>query len=430
MVLGAGGGKLLRGRHPGASVMTVTHTGPWNPPIVQEGTTGASSAPWQQPGSGYRYLTTGLLTGALTGDWLPIVGQSFTRALSSTGPGSAALISTGDPVTDAANLTAVARRKTVLWVMQAGAMVWNGIIWDWQHSSILDGTLPLGCATIDSLLSRRIINTTISVTGDVFDIARAIVGYALGKTPNGTIAGLTFSPGSSGITDSVTFDQSQRQTCMDALNTLTSVYGIEWSFRPYQDSAGNFLTSFDLGYPALGQPFPASGLDYQFPGNCLDYAFPVSGSAGASRVLATATASGTGGGNLFGRATDETDAANGFPLTETAVSASSANWATNDQVKAYAEGVLAGMTPDVLTPLLTLPGGVYPQVAQTALGSYAQFTATSWLHPAGPGGAPGFAGTGRVVSWTLSPPQPGQAETTQIQLGGLAPEGAAVHFVD
>ncbi len=410
--------------------MTVTHTGPWTPPIIQEGTTGASSAPWLEPGSGFRYLTTNILSGALMGDWLPVSGQSFTRALSATGNGSAALISTGDPVTDAANAAAVCRRKAVLWVMQQGAVVWNGIIWDWQHSSILDGTLPLGCATLDSILSRRIINTTISVAGDVFDIARAVVGYGLGKTPNGTVAGLTFSPGESGITDTVTFDQSQRQTCMDALTALVTTYGIEWSFRPYQDGAGNFLTSFDLGHPQLGQPFPASGLDYQFPGNLTDYAFPVSGSAGASRVLATATASGTGGGNLFGRATDETDAAAGFPLTETAVSASSANWATNDQVKAYAAGVLAGLTPDQLTPLLTLPGGVYPSAAQTVLGSEAQFVATSWLHPAGPGGAPGFAGTGRVVSWTLNPPQPGQGETTQVQLGGFTPEGAAAHFVD
>ena len=86
------------------------------PPIVSEAVTSASSAPPIQPGTGYRYLSTNVLTGAVMGDWLPITGQSFSRALNSTGTGSCALNSTGDALTDSVNVAAVLARKAVLWV--------------------------------------------------------------------------------------------------------------------------------------------------------------------------------------------------------------------------------------------------------------------------------------------------------------------------
>ena len=89
----------------------------------------------------------------------------------------------------------------------------------------------------------------------------------------------------------------------------------------------------------------------------------------------------------------------------------------------YAAGYLPSVTDTQLTPLLTLPGGQYPALSQTVLGSYAQVSLTSWLHPPTAGGAPGFSGVGRLVGWTLTPPSAQQAETTQIQLGGLTLTG-------
>ena len=91
-------------------------------------------------------------------------------------------------------------RKSVLWVLQNGAVVWNGIIANWQHTTVLDGTLPLSCSTMESFLAKRVINTTLTYTNaDIFDIARGLVGYALGKSPNGGMANLTFSGATSGI---------------------------------------------------------------------------------------------------------------------------------------------------------------------------------------------------------------------------------------
>lgn len=395
----------------------------WTPPIIEESVSAASAAPWIQPGSGYRYLTTSVLTGQMLGDWLPMIPQSFSRQLSGPGAGSCALQLVEDPVRNAANLAAVTPRKSVLWVLQQDAVVWNGIIWDWAHQSILDGTLPLNCASMESILSKRVINTTISFAGtDIFDMARQLVGYALGKTPNGLVAGLTYSAGECGITDSLSFAGSQRQTVADALGTLVTTYEIEYSMRPYQDQNGDFLTSLDLGYPALGQPFPGSRLVYNFPGNVQDYGFTATGSTSFNRVLGTATSSDASGNMLTGRATDMADTGAGYPLCELAVSASSTDWTTDDQVLAYATGYLPQVTGTQLTPLITLPGGAYPAISDTVLGSWAQVAFTSRLHPSpeGSDGAPGFSGTGRVTGWTLTPPSAGNAETSQIQMGSMA----------
>ena len=398
--------------------------GTWVPPIIKEAITSASSAPPLQPGSGYRYLTTNILTGALMGDWLPIVGQSFVRTLNATGTGTCALLSTGNPVTDAANVAAVTPRMAVLWVLQEGAVIWSGQILDWQHQSILDGTLPLNCADLSNLMSQRIINTTLTYTDeDIFDVARNLIGYALGKSPNGIVANVTFSGGESGITDSFSFPSDQRMSVLDALNTINATYEVEWNFRPYQDAGGDFYVSFDLAYPYLGLAFPQSGLVYQMPGNLLDYAFQAMGSTSANRVLATAQNSDNTGDTLTGRATDNYDLDQGYPLAEMQISASSGTWTTDAQVAAYATGYLPQVTDTQLTPLLTLPGGQYPLLAQTVLGSFAQVSLTSWLHPAKASGAPGFSGVGRVTAWTLTPPSDQQAETTQIQLGDLTMTG-------
>ena len=302
--------------------------------------------------------------------------------------------------------------------------MWSGLVLDWQHQSILDGTLPLNCADLSYVLSKRVINTTLTYTNeDIFDIARNLVGYALGKTPNGIIANLTFSGGESGIKDSMKFESSQRQDVLSALNTLVSTYNIEWAFRPYQDAGGNFLTSFDLGYPALGVPFPQSRLVYQFPGNLLDYSFMAMGSQSANRVLTTAQNTDNSGDTLTGRATDNYDLSAGYPLFELQTSASSGTWTSNTQVAAYATGYLPSVTDTQLTPLLTLPGGAYPAVSQTVLGSYAQVSLTSWLHPAKADGAPGFTGVGRLVGWTLTPSSAQQTENTQVQLGQMTMTG-------
>jgi hypothetical protein len=372
--------------------------------------------------STYRYLTTNLLSGAVLGDWLPVTGNSIQRQISSAGTGDVALnLLAGEPVQNAANLAAVQPRKSVLWVFQDDALIWNGVIWDWNHESILDGTLPLGCSSMESVMAHRVIDTTFTYTDmDIFDMFRNLVTYAVSKTPNGQVAGLTMTPGLCGITDTITFDGTEYQLVSDALTTLVATYEIEFSFRPYQDSSGNLRTNVDLAYPYLGQSFPQSGLVYNFPGNLIDYGFQATGSASANFIYATATdSSGTTDTTLAGTAEDLADLNAGYPLSEMAISADIVNWTTDAQVTAYATGYLPQVTDTQLTPLLTIPGDVYPKVSQTVLGSAAQLSLTSALHPEQANGAPGFTGTGRVTGWTLVPPSAEAPETAQIQIGDM-----------
>jgi hypothetical protein len=372
--------------------------------------------------STYRYCTTNLLTGQLLGDWLPITGNSIQRQISAAGTADVALnLLSEEPVRNAANIAAVQPRKSVLWVFQDDALIWNGCIFDWNHQSVLDGTLPLGVSSMESVMAHRVIDTTFTYTNmDIFDMFRNLVQYAVSKTPNGQIAGLTYTPGYCGITDTITFDGTEYQLVSDALTTLVETYEIEFSFRPYQDASGNLHTSVDLAYPYLGLSFPQSGLVYNFPGNLIDYGFQATGSASANFIYATATdSSGTTDTTLAGTAEDLVDLDAGYPLSEMAISADIVNWTTNQQVTNYAAGYLPQVTDTQLTPLLTLPGGVYPMISQTVLGSAAQLSLTSALHPAQPDGAPGYNGTGRVTGWTITPPGPQQPETVQLQIGEM-----------
>lgn len=386
----------------------------------------ASAAPSQ-----YRYLTTRVLDGVLMGDWLPFEPQSFSMVINGGGTftGSLDLIPLS-PQQNAQNLAAITPRKAVLWVLQDGVPIWNGILWDWTPTTVLPPPqMPVGASTMEFLLGKRIIDTDLVFTSaDVFDMARGIIQFAFSKTPNGQVAGITYTSAESGITDSLTFDGSQNQDCLSALGVLVSTYNIEFNFRPYMDQSGNLRTNVDLGYPALGQPYPASGLAYSFPGCLLDYEFTATGSTGANKLIGSAQSTDASGDGtaLTGSAIDLTDIANGYPLTESAVSPTGVNFTTDAQVDAYCAGLLPSTTATQLAPLLVLGNGQQPALKITQLGSYASVALTSAQHPAGPNGEPGFTGVGRVVSWSCYPPTSQQAEYAEIQLGDMPFEGSVL----
>jgi hypothetical protein len=391
----------------------------------------ASGGPFKTaPGSEYRYLTTNVLSGALMGDWLPVEPQSFSQVINGGGKFSGSLdLIPSSPAQNKANLAAITPRKAVLWVLQDGVPIWSGILWDQVPTTVLQPQLPIQGATLDFLLGKRIITTDLVFTSaDVFDIARAIVQYGFSKTPNGQVAGITYSAAMSNITASLTFDATQNEDCLKALQTLVSTYGIEFSFRPYMDQSGGLKISLDLGYPALGQPYPQSGLAYSFPGNLLDYAFTATGSSGANRLIGSAqsTAAAGSGHALTGSATDAIDLGNGYPLTEEAVSPTGVTFTSDQQVSDYCAGLLPSTTATQLAPMVVLGNGQQPELNVTQLGSYASVAFTSARHPAGADGTPGFTGTGRIVSWSCYPPTAQQAEYVQLQLGAIPFEGSTL----
>jgi hypothetical protein len=246
--------------------------------------------------STYRYLSTDVLTGQVIGDWLPMTTQNFTRTINTVGTytGSLMLNAGATAAERRNNIAAIENEKTMLWIFQDQVPVWNGIIWDWPHQSILDNTMPISASTPESLFQHRLIEDDLTYTNmDVFDVFRALAAYALAKQPNGQMAGFTMGSAESGIIISISYVATDLQFVYDAMTTLITTYAFEYSVRPAIGPSGNLYMSLDLGYPALGLPQAESGLAYNFPGNLLDYQFTRTGSTAANDVIATASSAGT-----------------------------------------------------------------------------------------------------------------------------------------
>ena len=101
--------------------------------------------------SNYRYMATSLLGGEVVGDWLPLNPMNLTRSINATGTFTGALNLTAGTAAESATWKAALEcRASVLWCLQDEVPVWNGIVWDWPHMSVLDGTMPFSASTIDS----------------------------------------------------------------------------------------------------------------------------------------------------------------------------------------------------------------------------------------------------------------------------------------
>lgn len=530
----------------------------------------------------YRYMTTGILDGKIRGDWLPLVPQSCSRAINAVGSFTGGLsLAAGSGRENRAFVAAVEPQKSVLWVFQDASPCWCGIIWDWPDNGRADPPmLPIAASTPESLFQKREISDDLVFTDvDLFDLHRALAAYALGKEPNGQMAGFTMGSNQAGITVSASYAGTDLKKVYDAWTDLISAYGYEYSIRPAVDASGNVYMSLDLGFPELGLPLAQSRLAWSFPGSLLDYKFPRTGSTSANRFTATASASGTlsalnaesdfedglgswtaANGATLAVSTDWSDTgtqslqfngngstanplaqteripvtagtaygfsptvfseigwaatvlsivwfsaagsvisttsaaafavgaatpvsssvsgsapagavtatgqaemqgtpassvlmlvddavfataaptsgnwqsqlphgqdsialAAGYPLLEDSGALSTITVTAQSQIDAFADGVLPSLTGTQLLPLLVLGAGQRPAVSEVVLGSYAQFDATSPLHPAGDDGSPGLRLTGRITGWTLYPPTASQTEVSWLQFGQVIDQG-------
>jgi hypothetical protein len=377
----------------------------------------AIGAPPAIPASEYRYLSTSLLSGALLGDWLPITPQSLARQVNGTGQFQGALnLTAGNAAEQVAWRNSIVNRARVLWALVNAVPVWNGILWDWQPQSVLDGTMPFIASTMDSIAGYRVIADDLNFVGmDVFDIFRSLLNYALTKDIDCSVAGIVNGSNEAGIPVTLSLAASDMQLVSDAWSTLLSMYDFEYAFRPGFDANGNLVTYVDLGAPMLGLPFPQSGLAYAMPGNLLDYQWTATGSSSANHIIATASGTDDSGNSVtytsqYPRGYDLADLATGAPLLEQAVSVTTISVTSQAQIDAYADGYLPMVTGTQLTPVLWLGNGQGPPVSDIVLGSWTQLALTSPLHPAGPQGQPGYQGQARITGWEVYPPTDQQAE--------------------
>lgn len=373
--------------------------------------------------SQYSYCSTDILTGRVLATSIPVTGQSVTRTVSMAGTFAGALtLSTTAPTTLLRTwVEALEPWRSVLWLLQDQQPVWNGPVTGWPHQSILDGTLPIAASTLEAIFQARAITDTITFTSeDVFTMFRGLALYAMDKGPNGRIAGLDLGSSLSGVTDTVTFDGTQGQKVYDAWTWLTSQYGFEYSFRPGITLSGTLVTHLDLGYPEIGRRLDQSGLQMVYPSpQVMDYAYPRVAQSGPANSV-TATASTTTKTFVsrppHGQVPDEIS--EGYPLLEDTASLTGLSSASQALVDGYADGVAAVESVEAMTtPTVKLGAEGYPKVSQVSLGDWAEFAATSLLHPADPvTGAPGLQVQGRITSWTLYPPGAQQTEATWFTL--------------
>ena len=386
----------------------------------------------------YRYVTTNILSGVVQADSLPIVGESFSRQICSVGSftGALQLTGTASASTVAAWVAAVTPWKNLLWVLQDGYPVWNGVITGWPHESILDGTLPIQASTIEGLFQYRLVSDALAwVNTDVFEIWRQLLLYGMSKTPNGNIAGTGQYANGSGIIDTVAYsgvlasvqeDASSLETVYDCWNDLATGYQMEYALTPAMTADGSLYTLAQMGLPQMGRPVTESGLTFTFPsGGMTDYVWTDIPSEPANREYVTGSGTtSTADSDVSyvsvlpaGELDSELDL--GYPLLEASASAP-ATITSQAQINNYANGLVAANSIEAqVTPVLKMGGTSRPLARDIILGDECLFAATSPLHPARPDGSPGLQAKFRIVGWTIYPPTSDQAEQTWYQLGGL-----------
>lgn len=368
-------------------------------------------------------MVTDTVTGKVRMDNIPLTVSMASAQINGNGSLSATLQLRKDiPVSlqyDMVN--AVRPWKNILWVFQDDYPVWAGPITSWMPTTIQDAQLPLQAATMEQFFAYRQISSTLSYTAtDVFSIFTALGKYAVGKTPNGNISGLTWPGNTSGTTDTISYDGTQYQMVSDAWSNLVSTYDMEYTISPSLTEAGNIQTQLKLGMPTLGRPYADTQLQFIYPSaNVTDYQMQIQSNNPANLIVATGQTSAetpvTYASQLpHGEATAEL--VQGYPLLEGSVSIQTPV-TSQAQVNTFADGYISGQALlQQYTPVIVLgPSG--PQVKDIQLGDECVFIATSPLDPPDPNtGAPGLMVKCRVTGWTIYPPSPGQAEYSWINL--------------
>lgn len=372
----------------------------------------------------YRYFTTDVITGALRATEIPLHVSSFSRNLGGVGqPGQLrATLDLGALPNQANILAALDPRRSLLWVLQDNYPVWAGPVWDWQHQSAKSDQLPIIADELGSLFAHRQVRNDQVYTGvDEFDIIRNLISYALGKT-NGGVAQLVQTTNESGVPVSETFPATNLAKVADAINQICIKYNLEYDFAPGLSSTNAPIITLRVGTAAtMGRPYSATQLQLIYPGGASDYMWPRLGSQGTNSLLAIA--SGSGGtawaSNFSTHGLDTADLAAGYPLLENSVSYTGSVINAQAGIDAFADfqQQLAARAPTA--GRVSIAGGQLPTVQQIQLGDHAAFVATSTLHPAGPGGAPGLSVDARIIGWTVYPPDK-QPEKTDYFLGGVS----------
>jgi hypothetical protein len=392
----------------------------------------------------FAYAATDLITGQVLADSIPLNVQSFSAQLNGGGTLTGTLNLDEDYPVNLPYIEALECRRCVLWVLADNYPVWNGVVWDWPDMSRQGGTLPISAQTMDSVMGFRLISSTLEYPSvDIFTVFTDLVQYACTKKSTyittlsptqgpasplvgqqAAIAGLVLPTGlTAGIPWDASYMYSDLSQVSQALGDLVTGGSIEFWFQPGLDSSGNLCTYLRLAVTPIGRDANESGYQLSYPGNVSDYGYQRTGSQGANVVWATAPPNGSAEQweSIFPHGYDLADLEAGYPLQETTVSWSGSTVTLQSQIDSFADGQVQLTTEAMTMPVINVPDGVLPSILDVGLGDAIPFTATSALHPPGPGGVPGLQQYVRVAGITCYPPGPSQSSYIQIATSGVLP---------
>jgi hypothetical protein len=392
----------------------------------------------------FSYAATDLITGQVLADSIPLNVQSFSAQLNGGGTLTGTLNLDENYPVNTPYLEALECRRCVLWALADSYPVWNGVVWDWPDMSRQGGTLPISAQTMDSVMGFRLISSTLEYPSvDIFEVFTDLVQYACTKKSTyittlsptqgpasplvgaqAAIAGLVLPTGlTSGITWDASYMYSDLSQVSQALGDLVTAGNIEYWFQPGLDSSGNLATYLRLAVTPIGRAGGGAGYSLTYPGNVSDYGYQRTGSQGANVVWATAPPNGSAEQweSQFPHGYDLADLEAGYPLQEVTQSWSGSTVTLQSQVDNFADGQVELVTEAMTMPVINVPDGVLPSILDLSLGDTIPFTATSALHPPGPGGVPGLQQYVRVSGYTVYPPGPSQSAYVQIATSGVVP---------
>lgn len=274
----------------------------------------------------WTFPVTDLRTGALIHDDAPILVDYFDDSLGVASRSLTATIPQGVWAdVDVADLSGLWRR--VIWPCKDGRPHGAYVIAAQGPFGPRSTGIDIVAQRVDAVFTRRLVFSTLVFRQvDQCDIARALIDYALGRTPTGVdpvfaalitplpaaaqIPWLTAAAGLSGVLrdrldNSDGYQGGAGRSIADALNNLTQLEaGLDYRLDYRRDEAGTFGVTITLGYPALGRTEPVIGLEW--PGNITDWT--QAADSGDTVTMYRVSGSGQGQDVLVGQVATDTAA--------------------------------------------------------------------------------------------------------------------------
>jgi hypothetical protein len=303
-------------------------------------------------------------------------------------------------------------------VERDGEPVWMGPVWSVEYDT-QQAYLRVTGSEWSSYLRRRRIRFDLSFAqADQFDIARQIIQYSQsdfswwGDLHIDVYAGQGESGRTlSGVLRDRTYSAVERQEVWQNLMDLGDlVNGFDQRLRPMYVGGDPVAIWWEGFYPREGPSELREDLIFEYragwPGsNVTDYKW----SWDASDMVNVADATSS---EQAATATDSSSW-DSYPLLEGLAQFSGVEDTLT--LQDHANAAIAKNRLPLATGTLTLRPG-WPELAPDLIGSRGRLRLTSWMHPPGDHGEPGFDDTMRVEEVTVNAPSDERAEETTITL--------------